>query len=82
MFSPVHINGDNQGSIFMSSNLVTESWNKHIDICFHAICDFVAQGKVKLFYIEGNKNPADLFTKNLGLVKFWKFRDQLGLIFN
>jgi len=54
----------------MSSNPVTEAQNKHIDMCFHAICDFVAWGKVKLFYIEESENLADLFTKNLGLVKF------------
>jgi len=41
-FSSIHINSDNQGSIFMSSNLVTESWNKHIDVHFYAICNFVA----------------------------------------
>ena len=76
-FGPIPINGDNQGSIFMSSNPITEPRNKHIDIHFHAICKFVAQEKVKLFYIEGSKNPADLFTKNLGQIKFWKFRDQL-----
>jgi len=37
---------------------------------FYAIRDFMAQGKVKLFYIEGSENPVDLFTKNLGVVKF------------
>jgi len=81
-FGPIHISGDNQGSIFMSSNPVTESRNKHIDVCFHAIQDFVAQGKVKLFFIEGNENPADMFTKNLSHVKFCKFRAQLSLIFH
>ena len=59
----------------MSSNPVTESQNKYINVHFYAICNFVAQGKVRLFYIEGNENMANLFTKNLGPVKFWKFRD-------
>jgi len=53
-FGAIHVNGDNQGSIFMAKNPVTESQNKHINMCFHAICDFIAQGKVKLFYIEGS----------------------------
>jgi len=65
----------------MSSNPVTESQNKYINMCFHAICDFMTQGKVKLFYIEESENLADLFTKNLGLVKFQKFRDQLGMAY-
>jgi len=61
----------------MASNPITESCNKHIDIWYHAIQDFVTQGKVKLFYLEDNKNPADMFTKNLEQVKFCKFRGQL-----
>jgi len=35
-FGLIPINGDNQGSIFMSSNPVTESRNKYIDIHYHA----------------------------------------------
>jgi len=66
----------------MLSNPVTKSRNKYIDICFHAIRDFIAQGKVKLFFIKGNENPADMFTKNLSHVKFCKFQAQLGLIFH
>ena len=80
-FGPIPISGDNQGSVFMASNPITELWNKHIDVCFHAIQDFVTQGKIKLFYIEGSQNPADMFTKNLPQVKFSKFRSQLGLTF-
>ena len=35
-----------------------------------------------LFYVKGAENPADMFTKNLGKVKFLKFRSQLGLEFD
>jgi len=80
-FSPIQICADNQGSIFMANNPITESQNKHINIRYHTICDFVTQGKVFLLYIESSKNPADMFTKNLGQPKFAKFREQLGLIF-
>jgi len=66
----------------MSSNPVTESRNKHIDVHFYAIQDFVAQEKVKLFFIKGNENPANMFTKNLSHIKFYKFQAQLGLIFH
>jgi len=55
----------------MASNPITESHNKYIDIWYYAIQDFVTQGKVKLFYFESNKNPADMFTKNLEQVKFY-----------
>ena len=72
---------DNQGSIFMASNPVTEPRSKHIDICYHGIRKLVAKGKVELYFIDGAENPADLLTKNLPREKFVKFRAQLGLQF-
>ena len=77
----IPIAGDNQGSIFIASNPVTESRSKHIDIRYHYIREVYEKGIVDLFYIEGDDNPADLFTKNLGVVKFLKFHSQLGLHF-
>ena len=65
----------------MSSNPVTEARSKHIDIRYHYIREVIDEGKVDVFFIDGNDNPADMFTKNLGHVKFLKFRAQLGLEF-
>lgn len=78
---PLPICGDNQGSIFMAQNPVTEKRSKHINIRYHYIREVVEQQLVNLFYIPGDDNPADMFTKNLGHVKFLKFRPQLGLRF-
>ena len=36
----------------------------------------------EIFFIDGDKNPADLLTKNLGLVKFLQFHPQYSLHFN
>jgi len=80
-FGPIQICANNQGSIFMANNPITEFQNKHIDVRYHAIHDFVTQEKVSLCYIESSENLADMFTKNLGWPKFAKFREQLGLIF-
>ena len=77
----IPICGDNQGSIFMASNPVMEPCSKHIDICYHGIRESVMNGKVKLFFIDGAENPANLLTKNLPHEKFTKFRAQLGLQF-
>ena len=77
----IPISGDNQGSLFMASNPITESRSKHIDIRYHYIREVVEAGHVEVFFIDGNDNPADLFTKNLGHIKFLRFRSQLGLIF-
>ena len=77
----VPIAGDNQGSIFISSNPVQERRSKHIDIHYHYVCECIEEKKVAIFFIDGVSNPADLFTKNLRETKFMSFRKQLGLVF-
>jgi len=77
----IPICGDNQGSIFMASNPVTEPRSKHIDIRYHRIRKSVTKGNVELFFIDGAENPANLLTKNLPHEKFAKFRAQLVLQF-
>ena len=77
----IPICSDNQGSIFMASNPVTEPCSKHIDIHYHGIHESITNGKVELFLIDGAENPTDLLTKNLPHKKFVKFRAQLGLQF-
>ena len=72
---------DNQGAIFMGSNPVQEHRIKHINIRYHYICKVLCSGQVKLFFIDGAENPANMLTKNLGHIKFLKFRGQLGLEF-
>jgi hypothetical protein len=67
---PPYLNGDNEGSIFWGSNPVQERHSKHVDICHHIICEYVEEEKIKLFYISGKKNPADIFMKNLDQQKF------------
>jgi len=80
--TPVPICGDNQGSIFIASNPVTEKRSKHIDIRYHYIREVVELKLVEVYFIEGDKNPADLLTKNLGSVKFLLFRPSYGLHFD
>jgi len=46
--APTPICGDNQGSIFIRSNPVQEQWTKHIDICYHYICECIEDGKVSV----------------------------------
>ena len=72
---------DNQGAIFMGSNPVQECCIKHIDIRYHYIHEVLHSGNVELFFIDGAENSVDMLTKNLGHVKFLKFRGQLGLEF-
>ena len=77
----IPICGDNQGSIFIANNPVTEKRSKHIDIRYHYIREVIEANKVECFFIPGEDNPADMFTKNLAFPKFSKFRNELGLEF-
>ena len=80
--SAIPICGDNQGSIFIASNPVTEKRSKHIDIRYHYIREVINRGLTEVYFIDGDNNPADLLTKNLGSVKFLKFRAMLSLEFH
>ena len=81
--APIPICGDNQGSLFIAQNPVTEQRSKHIHIKYHFVHDAVMMFKqVELFFIPGIDNPADMFTKNLGHVKFEQYRSQFGLKFH
>jgi hypothetical protein len=75
------IYGDNQGSVFMVHNPVTDGWTKHIDTRYHYVRQQIKNGAVTVYYVRSDENPADIFTKPLGKVKFLKFREQLGLHF-
>ena len=61
------------------SVLSTEKRSKHIDIRYHYIRQCLEEKKISLYFVEGSKNPADMFTKNLGKVKFLEFRSKLGI---
>ena len=49
----IPICGDNQGSIFMASNPVTEARSKHIDIRYHYIRKVIEDGIVKVLLLGG-----------------------------
>jgi len=65
----------------MTQNPITEKHLKHIDIKYHLIREYVKEGHIKLYYVPSDENPADMFTKVLGYVKFKKFRNMLGMGF-
>ena len=57
---------DNTSAINLVQNWSTSGHSKHIDICFHHICELVEQGMIKLNFVHTNNNTANIFTKNLG----------------
>ena len=78
-FIPLY--ADSNGAIFNAQNPHTGKGLKHIEIRYHYIHEQVEKGTVKLYRVDTNKNPADMFTKNLGPEKFLHFRSYLGLKF-
>ena len=76
---PFPVYGDNQGRcIFIGSNPVQEICTKHIDLKYHYVCECIAKGKIKVFFVPSEDNTANILTKNLGHTKFEKFRAEPG----
>ena len=65
---------DNQGCIYMSHNPVMHKRAKHIDIRFHFVRERVADGTVKLVYVQTENQLADLLTKPLLKARILKIR--------
>jgi hypothetical protein len=78
--APLTLCGDNQGSIFLASNPAQSQRTKHIDVRYHFIRDCVEEKKIKMLYIQGTINPADILTKNLTPQKFIEALERLGLV--
>jgi hypothetical protein len=79
--APILVYIDNQGSIFIGSNPVQEIHTKHIDIKYHYVRECIAVKKIELYFVPTEDNTADIFTKNLGCLKFERFRGRLGIEF-
>ncbi|KAJ9544170.1 hypothetical protein OSB04_023877 [Centaurea solstitialis] len=54
---------DSSSAIQIAANPVQHSRTKHIDIRYHFIKDHVKKGNIELFFVESERQIADLFTK-------------------
>jgi Reverse transcriptase (RNA-dependent DNA polymerase) len=79
--APILVYIDNQGSIFIGSNPVQKIHTKHIDIKYYYVRGCIAVKKIELYFVSTEDNTADIFTKNLGHLKFERFRGWLGIEF-
>ena len=62
---PITVYVDNIVSIFLVNNRTTSDQMKHVDICYHLICEYVEDGIMKIEFVKSEENYADLFMKNL-----------------
>ena len=74
---PTKFNEDNQGCIKVSINPVLHGRMKHIDIKYHRLKEFVANGDCFLHYVPTDRQIADIFTKPLTKKIFIPLRDCL-----
>lgn len=77
MEEPTKLCCDNQGAIKIARNPRSHGRVKHIDVREHFIRKKIKQEEVQLKYVPSKSMTADMLTKNLGRVKFRKFRDSI-----
>ncbi|VVT54823.1 uncharacterized protein SAPINGB_P004280 [Magnusiomyces paraingens] len=76
---PVTMFEDNQGCIALAQNPVFHRRTKHIDVRYHVVRHYIRSGVIHLEYLDTQVMLADMFTKNLGRVKFETLRGLLGM---
>ena len=79
MSSPSTVFMDNASAIQVAKHPEHQSTMKHMHRAYHWIRSCVENGEVVVSHVPGAENPADIFTKPLGRLKFVKFREMLGL---
>jgi hypothetical protein len=71
---------DNEACYNIAQGSRWSNETKHVDVKYFAVREDVARKRVAVERIATEDNPADLFTKALGRVKFEKFRAMMGVV--
>jgi ribonuclease HI len=77
---PITIHVDNESAIKLSKNPEFHQRSKHIDIRHHFLREHIRNGNIKVTWISGKENPADMLTKPLDHIKFSTICQNLGLL--
>ncbi len=77
---PFVVLGDSKGAIDSIRNYSATRHTKHIEIHHDFLKERYALGQLNFVHIPGEVNPADIFTKALGRLKFERFRSSLGMV--
>lgn len=76
---PGILRGDNHGAVDLTKTTKSHSKVKHINIRHHYIRELVTAGELKVEFIRGNENPADIFTKPLARDAHNRYLVELGM---
>ena len=73
--SPIVVLEDNQAAIFLSKSRKVHGRTKHIAVRYHYVRELIRDKELEVSYQPSELNPADLFTKQLGIVLFVRHRE-------
>jgi len=79
LLDPPVIYEDNEGCKLLTSHPVAHQRTKHIDIRHHFVRDHLSNNHYRLHSARTDDMFADMFTKNLGRVKFHGFLNSIGI---
>ena len=63
--TPIKVNVDNMGAIFMTGNASSSSRTRHVDTRWHFVRELQEQGVVEVVFCRTKDNLADGNTKNV-----------------
>ncbi|KAC9923458.1 hypothetical protein E3N88_45065 [Mikania micrantha] len=75
----VEIKVDNKSAIALIRNPVFQGRSKHIDTRYHFIRESVEKEQIRIEYVSGDEQKADILTKALPRIKFEEMKIKLGL---
>ena len=64
---------DNESAVALAKDRRSCHKSRHIERRYLKVREFVEMGEMDVMHVPTDENPADLFTKELPLVKFAKF---------
>lgn len=71
---PMILEVDNKGAVDLANNWSAGGRTKHMHVRFLWLRELKEQGLLKVIWLSGAENSADLFTKNLPVADFKKHR--------
>jgi hypothetical protein len=72
---PTPLHEDNRASIMMAQAQAPTRHTRHIDIRHFAMLSWVELGEIEVLYLDTNKNPADIMTKQTPRLIFFRHLD-------